>query len=171
MCYRSIQQTSVISGDDLMNISKKLQGQIKRKEKEIQRFEAERQELGMKIREAHAAIKALEEVKKHLPKDEVDENPALSLQRGKSIAKIYDILKQTGSPMHIKDILAALGKDTDKKSQQATGSQLNSYVRNERIFTRDTPNTFGLQEWGNTNDPSPLSDTAESAQAGLPLAE
>ena len=154
-----------------MNIAKKLQGQIKRKEKEIQQLECDRQELGMKIREAHAAIKALEEVKKHLPKGEVDENPALSLRRGKSIAKIYDILKQSGSPMHIKDILAALGKKTDKKSQQATGSQLNSYVRDERIFTRDTPNTFGLQEWGNTNVTSPSSEPAESAQTGLPLAE
>ncbi len=169
MCYRSIQQTSVISGDDLMNISKKLQGRIKRKETEIQRFDEERQELGMKIREAQAAIKELEEIKKHLPKDEVDENPALSLRRGKSIAKVYDILKESGSPMHITEILTAMGKETDKKSQQATGSQLNNYVRKERIFTRPLANSFGLKEW----DTKPLTslENTEGAQTGLPLEE
>jgi len=154
-----------------MNIPKKLQGQIRRKKKEIQQLELERHDLDMKIRDGKIYISATEDALKHFPKDEVDENPALSLRRGKSVAKIYEILKQSGSPMHITDILSAMGKDTDKKSQQATGSQLNNYVRKERIFSRPLGNTFGLKEWGNTDGTPPLSDTVDNVQAGLPLAE
>ena len=151
----------------MVNISKKLQGQVNRKNKEIQQLELDRQELDMKIREAYAHIAGIKEAMKHLPNAEIEENPALSLRKGKSIAKIYDILKQGGSPMHIKDILAAMGKETDKKSQQATGSQLNNYVRTGRIFTRDLPNTFGLKEWG-TKPLTPLENT-EGLQTGLLL--
>lgn len=150
-----------------MSISKKLQGQLRRKEKKIQQLELERQELDIQIREGHAYIDALEEAMKHLPKDEVDKDSALSLRKGKSIYKVYEILKEGGSPMHITDILVALGKETDKKSQQATGSQLNSYVRTERIFTRPTANTFGLKEWENANvAPTPT----EGRQTEWPLA-
>ena len=154
-----------------MNISKKLKTQLNKKNKEIQQLESEQKELEIKIRVANAVVSELEEAMKHLPKDEVDENPALSLRRGKSIAKVYDILKRSGSPMHITEILTAMGKETDKKSQQATGSQLNNYVRKERIFTRPLANSFGLKEWDNPNATSTLSETVESAQAGLPLAE
>ena len=155
-----------------MNISKKMQRQVNRKEKEIQQLELDRQELNMKIRIGHEVIAALKEAMKHLPKDGIEENPVLSLRPGKSIAKVYDILKQGGSPMHIKDILTAMGKETDKKSQQATGSQLNNYVRKERIFTRPIANTFGLKEWDeNTNSTSTSSEASESVQAEWPLAE
>ena len=152
-----------------MSISKKLQAQVRRKNKEIQQLELDRQELDVKIREAYAHIAGLEEAMKHLTKDEKEENPAVSLRKGKSIAQIYDILKQSGEAMHIKDILAAMGKITDKKSQQATGSQLNNYVREGRIFTRDLPNTFGLKEWGAKSPTS--SESAEGVQTGLPLPE
>ena len=72
--------------------------------------------------------------------------------------------------MHIKEILETMGKKTDNKSQQATGSQLNSYVRKGRIFSRDLPNIFGLREWkGNANDSTTNSGAQESAQAEWPL--
>jgi len=154
-----------------MNIPKKLQGQIRRKKKEIQQLESERNELDTKIRDGNTYLSALEDTLNLYPKEEVDENPAQSLRAGKSVAKIYEILKQSGSPMHITDILVAMGKETDKRSQQATGSQLNNYVRKDRIFSRPLGNTFGLKEWGNTDGTPPLSATVDSVQAGLPLAE
>jgi hypothetical protein len=64
--------------------------------------------------------------------------------------------------------LEAMGKNTDIKSQQATGSQLNSYVRKSRIFSRDLPNIFGLREWAASANDSPT-DT-EGVQAEWPLA-
>lgn len=145
---------------------KKLQNQIKRKNKEIQQLEGDRRELDMQIREGYAVISALEEVMKHF---DVDKNPSRSLRAGKSVARIYEILKKNEKPMHIKEILGEMGKNTDKKSQQATGSQLNSYVREDRIFTRPFANTFGLKEWeASTNDSS---TGPEGVQAEWPLAD
>ncbi len=138
-----------------MSGPKKLQNQLKRKTKEIQRLECDRRELDMQIREGRAVISALGEAMKHFPKEDSDRDPSRSLRAGKSVARIHDILKNNEKPMHIKEILEAMGKSSDKKSQQSTGSQLNSYVREDRIFTRPHPNTFGLKEWGASTNNSP----------------
>ena len=107
---------------------------------------------------------------KHFPKEDIDGDPSRSLRAGGSVALIYDILKKHGKPMHITEILETMDKNTDIKSQQATGSQLNSYVRKGRIFSRDLPNIFGLREWkGNANDSTTSRAAQESAQAEWPL--
>ncbi len=157
-----------LNEDDSMTPLKKLQSRIKRKTKDLQELESKRLEIDIQISAARGAISALEETLKDYPKEDVDGDPARSLRAGGSVARIYDLLKKHGKPMHIKEILEAMGKNTDIKSQQATGSQLNSYVRQSRIFSRDLPNIFGLREWAaNTND-SPT-DT-EGVQAEWPLA-
>ena len=148
---------------------KKLKSQIKRKTKDLQELESKRLEMDFQIRETHGAISALEEAMKHFPKEEIDGDPARSLRVGGQVHRIYEILKKHGKPMHITEILEKLGKDTDTSTQQATGSQLNSYVRDGRIFSRDTPNTFGLKEWkGSTNNPP---TSPEDVQPTLPLAD
>ncbi len=151
-----------------MNAYKKLQNQLKRKIKEIQQLKVSWRELDIQIRESQAVISALEEAMKHFPKEELDGDPARSLRAGGQVYRIYSILKKHGKPMHITEILKKLGKDTDNKTQQATGSQLNSYVRQSRIFSRDLPNIFGLREWAASTNNSPT-DT-EGAQAEWPLA-
>lgn len=149
-----------------MSAPKRLQNQIKRKIKEIQQLESDRRDLDMQIMAGHEVIAALEEAVKHF---DIDENPARSLRAGKSVARIYEILKENGKPLHIKEILEKLGKNTDKKSQQATGSQLNSYVREDRIFSRPEKNTFGLMEWEANANASPTS--TEGVQAEWPLSD
>ena len=59
--------------------------------------------------------------------------------------------------MYIKDILTVMGRGTDKNSQKALTSQLNTYVRRDRIFARPVPNTYALKEWG---DSLPSDDNA-----------
>ncbi len=155
-----------------MNTPKKVQNQLKRKTKDLQELESKRLEIDIQISAARGAISALEEVMKHFPREDMDGDPSRSLRAGGSVALIYDMLKKHGKPMHITKILETQGKSTDKKSQQATGSQLNSYVREGRIFTRDAPNTFGLKEWDNTANSSPTSPEAkEGVQAEWPLAD
>ena len=151
-----------------MNTPKKVQNQLKRKTKDLQELESKRLEIDIQISAACGAISALEEVMKHFPKEEIDGDPARSLRAGGQVHRIYTILKKHGKPMHITEILEKLGKDTDNKTQQATGSQLNSYVRQGRIFSRDLPNIFGLREWAASTNDSPT-DT-EGVQAEWPLA-
>ena len=154
-----------------MNTPKKVQNQLKRKTKDLQELESKRLEIDIQISAAQGAISALEEVMKHFPKEDIDGDPARSLRAGGQVHRIYIILKKNGKPMHITEILEAMGKNTDIKSQQATGSQLNSYVRDGRIFSRDTPNTFGLKEWKVSGNDSPTSPEAkEGVQAKWPLA-
>ena len=152
-----------------MSPLKKLLSQIRRKTKDLQELESKRLEMTFQIREARAAISALEEAMKHFPKEEVAGDPSRSLRAGSSIALIYDMLKKHGEPMRIEAILEEMGRSTDKKSLQATASQLNSYIRDERIFWRPAANTFGLKEWKvSANDSS---TGPEDVQPTLPLAD
>jgi len=148
---------------------KKLQSQIRRKTKELLGLESKRLEMDFQISEARGAISALEEAMKHFPKEDVDGDPARSLRTGSTVHKIYEILKKHGEPMRIEPILEAMGRSTDAKSQQATASQLNSYIRNERIFWRPAGNTFALREWNVSGNNSPTN--SEDAQPALALAD
>ncbi len=152
-----------------MNTPKKVQNQLKRKTKDLQELESTRLAIDIQISAARGAISALEEVMKHFPKEDGGGDPARSLRAGGQVHRIYIILKEYGKPMHIKEILEKLGKDTDNKTQQATGSQLNSYVRQGKIFSRDMPNTFGLKEWRGSTNNSPTSP--EDMRPTLTLAD
>jgi len=144
---------------------KKLRNKIARKNKAIQELEDDLQELEVKIREAKAYIRGLEESLRLIPNEETNKEPASSLRPGGSIAKVHDILSQYTKPMYIKDLLTELGRDTDIDSQKALTSQLNNYVRQDRIFSRPAPNTFGLKEWGDI----PPADDAEGAQTSMAI--
>ena len=148
---------------------KKLQSQIKRKTKELRGLESKRLEMDFQISEAKGAISALDEAMKHFPKEEIGGDPSRSLRAGSSIALIYDMLKKHGKPMRIAAILEAMDKSTDAKSQQATASQLHSYIRDGRIFWRPAGNTCGLKEWNVSANNSPTN--SENAQPALTLAD
>ena len=55
--------------------------------------------------------------------------------------------KPSGKPLHISDLLVALGKETDHDNRAALSGSLSAYVRKHEIFTRPAPNTFGLVEF------------------------
>ena len=118
-----------------MNIRKKLEDKIKKKEQDIQGFET-------KISEANAYIQALQETMRLLPKS--GEDVESKIRPGSAIAKTLAYLKEAGRPMHINDILEGIGKSTSKKARVALSGSLGWYVRRYEIFTRTAPNTFGL---------------------------
>lgn len=148
-----------------MNGYKKLQKKISKKKREIQQLANEHQELDLKIREARAFLAGLETSLKHIPSEERDEKPGGSLRAGGSIAKVYEILTENKKPMHINDILTVMGRGTDKNSQKVLTSQLNTYVRRDKIFIRPMPNTYALKEWGD----SPQPDDSAGVQASMAI--
>ena len=148
-----------------MSQFRKLRNKVVRKNREIQELEGNLQELEVKIREAKAYVRGLEESLKHVSSEEINKEPGSSLRPGGSIAHVHDILSQSGNPMYIKDILTEMGRNTDTDSQKALTSQLNNYVRQDRIFSRPVPNTFGLKVWGNTPPP----DDEEGAQTAMAI--
>jgi len=148
-----------------MNGYKRLQKQISKKKGEIQQLEHEHQELGVKIREAKAFLAGLETSLKHIPSEEKHERSGESLRPGGSIAKVHEILTENTKPMYINDILMAMGRNTDTDSQKALTSQLNNYVRQDRIFARPVPNTYALKEWGDSSPP----DNDNGVQASMAI--
>jgi hypothetical protein len=63
------------------------------------------------------------------------------------------VILSRGRPVHIDDLLQALGRDNTREAKASLGSSLAAYVRREEIFTRPAPNTFGLIELGHQNRP------------------
>ncbi|MHB0977410.1 MAG: hypothetical protein ACYC1U_09500 [Candidatus Aquicultorales bacterium] len=126
-----------------MGFREKLEDKIKRKEQEIQEHE-------MKIAQAKAYLQGLQEAIRLLPRDSTTSgSEEIILRKGSSIYKTRELLRKHGEPMHVMDILRGIGKEPDKKSRTALSGSLGFYVRQNQIFTRPDPNTFGLLEWGN----------------------
>lgn len=123
-----------------MSTRKKFEERIKRKEAEIQ-------ELEMQVREGRAYVQALQEAMKLLPR----EGPAGGtdseedvLRAGSAVAMARSALQQLGRPLHLLDILTAIGKEPNSANRASLGGSLSAYVRKGEIFTRPAPNTFGL---------------------------
>jgi hypothetical protein len=130
-----------------MGIRDQFQKLIDRKNQEIK-------DLEMQTEKARTYIQALQDSMRFLPKDASASDVEQVLRPGTALAKTQEILRQTAKPMHITDILKALGKPADKKNRLSLSGSLSTYVRNKQIFNRPAPNTFGLIEM--------------SKQAGLP---
>ena len=121
-----------------MAFKDQLVDRIKKKEAEIQVHEA-------KIREAKVYIQALQDVIRTLPGEGSASEPATPdsiLRPGSMTYKTYELLKGAGKPLHISDILSGIGEEQGKKASLV--SSLATYVKNQQIFTRPLPNTFGL---------------------------
>jgi hypothetical protein len=120
-------------------------------QKLIERKKAEIHELEMRIRDAQSYLQALQDSSKLLPK-ETDNNgltsSGFSLRPGTSLARVREIIKEAGKPMHINDILTQLGKTVDNQNRVSLVGTLGSYSRKGRVFSRTAPNTFGLIELG-----------------------
>lgn len=121
-----------------MGIREEFQKRIDRKQQEIRDLET-------KIREANAYLQALLDSMKWLPREE-NSNGNQLLRPGTTLAKAQEAIQKSGRPMHVADILKAIGKPTDKKNRVSLGGSLSGYVRRKEIFTRPAPNTFGLIE-------------------------
>ena len=71
-----------------------------------------------------------------------------ALRAGSEMARTRDAIRAAGTPLHVSDILAAIGKENTKKNRVALAGSLAGYVRKGMIFTKPAPNTFGLAEQG-----------------------
>ena len=121
-----------------------IKDRIRKKEQEIQSLEE-------KLRTARIYIQALNDVMKVLQKT-TDDTPAESvLRRGSTVSQARDVIFERGKPVHINELLEALGKEVTREGRASLTSSLAAYVRREEIFTRPAPNTFGLIELGHTD--------------------
>ena len=138
-----------------MGIREDLQRKIERKRQEISEFE-------VKIKEANSYVQALEDMLKMLPREGVNAGAAAQYLRPNSgLAKAREAILKRGQPLHIIELLKALGRPVDRANKAGLSGSLAAYVRKGEIFTRPAPNTYGLIELGAngeqrvTNGPPP----------------
>ncbi len=125
-----------------MGLRENFQKLIDKKQQEIRG-------LDIQMREAVAYIQALQDSMKLLPRNaEGGTDPEQSLREGSTLAKTRDLLRHSGTPLPISEILKLLGKPPDKKHRISLAGTLSGYARKGRVFTKTAPNTFGLIEFG-----------------------
>lgn len=125
-----------------MGLRENFQKLIDKKQQEIRALE-------MQLREAGAYIQALQDSMKLLPRNpEINSESGHILREGSTLAKTRDLLRKSGTPLPISEILKLLGKPQDTKHRISLAGTLSGYARKGRVFTKTAPNTFGLLEFG-----------------------
>ncbi|WP_394888011.1 hypothetical protein ACG873_23310 [Mesorhizobium sp. AaZ16] len=125
-----------------MTERKKIEDRLRKKEQEVASLEE-------KTKVARVYIQALRDILKMLASDADDNTDAESVLRpGSAVAEARQVILNKGAPVHINDILQALGREATREAKASLTSSLAAYVRRGEIFTRPAPNTFGLAELG-----------------------
>jgi hypothetical protein len=136
-----------------MNLRKDFEKLIERKKIEI--------EVAQKaIASAEAYIQAMTDAIKKLPKDDI----APPVRPGSDVEKVRDAILSAGKPLHISEIIAALGRNDDADSKAKVAGLLGWYTSKGKVFTKTAPNTYGLVEtappdlppdFGSSEEPEP----------------
>jgi|SRR5271170_1148033 hypothetical protein len=134
-----------------MSLRSELLKRVEKKQVEIREHED-------RIREATAYIQGLQDTLKLIPKEEEFEMQDVTLRHGSNVGKAREALRAAGKPLHITEILKAIGQPIDKKHRLALGGSIASYARRASIFTKAAPNTFGLIEFESKHEISNLLD-------------
>jgi hypothetical protein len=121
---------------------------LKKKEQEIQSLED-------KLRSARIYVQALQDVLKLVDSDSTPEPNESALKAGSAVNKARETILRRGKPVHINDLLGAVGKEVTRETRASLTSSIAAYVRRGEIFTRPAPNTFGLVELGHTVPANP----------------
>lgn len=135
-----------------MQIRDQLQRLVDRKQEEIKALELE-------LEKAKAYVQALQDSMRFIPRENGQSD--VILRPGTALAKARDILRESGKPLHISEILKALGEPADKKHRLSLSGSLSAYVRNAQIFNRPAPNTFGLIEMSKGSNRAEESDSLD----------
>ena len=129
-----------------MGLREKLEKKIEEKQVEARKYLREVSRYQALANGIEIYIQALEDAIRLIPK-EPEEGVEVTLRPGTILFKAREILSAKGEPMHIVDLLKALGKPDDNTNRAAVSGSISAYFRKGQVFTRPAPNTFGLVEF------------------------
>jgi len=118
--------------------------------KEIEKQEMKISQLKVELAAEEAYLRAQQDMLKLLPRDSRD--AAASLRANTDLSRARDLIREAGKPLHVSEILKKLGKEITKDSRASLAGSIGWYVRRDEIFTRPSPNTFGLREFNGVSD-------------------
>lgn len=128
-----------------------IENKMAKKSSEIQMLEE-------KIKVARIYVQALQDVLKALDKSlETDEVTETVLRKGSIVDTARETILANDRPMHIDELILAVGREATRENKASFGGSLAAYVRRNEIFTRPAPNTYGLVELGHFDDVAPIS--------------
>lgn len=113
-----------------------------------------------KLRTARIYLQALQDVMKALGGQSDEARGESILRSGSAVSQARDVILKASKPVHISDLLRALGRDDTRDVRASLTSSLAAYVRRGEVFTRPAPNTYGLVELGH--------ETVEDAEPAPP---
>ena len=114
-------------------------------EKRIEKKRAEIADLKKQVELSESYLQAMLDTFRLIPKDEESGDSGKSLRPGTDLANAYLALEAAGQPLHVADLLKAMGKAATQQNKTSLTGSLGSYVRRGDTFTRPAPNTFGLK--------------------------
>jgi hypothetical protein len=136
--------------------------------KRIDRKRSEISDMQAMVRDAEIYIQALEDTIRLLPRDTDGVDTSADLRPGSRVAKAREFLRKAGAPQQIMSILEGIGEQPTPASRAALSGSLSAYVRKGEIFTRPSPNVFGLNDFAVSNRPAkntPPPEFGEDEQA------
>ena len=101
------------------------------------------------VERAKVYLQAIQDSIKALPREPPNSIGALgsvTLRPGTILSKAREAILSAGKPLHVNDILTAIGKAPDIKARVSLAGSISWYVRRSQVFTRPAANTFGLRE-------------------------
>jgi hypothetical protein len=136
-------------------LRRKYLARIKRKEQEVIELTNALKDLHLQVAEIEASIaearilvSAWEEIVSDLPSgSQARSEASRKIRPNSNVDLTLKILRQEMKPMHINEIMERLGIVPNKRNRSSLSGTLGPYVREEKVFTRPAPNTFGLKEW------------------------
>ena len=150
-----------------MSVRAKLEREMRRKEADIARLEAE-------LSQAKLLLQGFQDALKFIPRDSATNGPNSNTFRpGTALHKAYEFIKNKGRPVRLEELLGGIGKNPeDKNARLSLAGSLGHWVRKGEIFTRPSQNTFGLVGLDNSpsaanSEPEPI--TTQSDDDDIPF--
>ena len=138
---------------------KELEKRIAKKTEEVAEAERKRIDADKTLASAMAYLQALIDMRKLCPTERSSEDQASdSLRENSQMAKARDALRSAGKPLHITELMKAIGAEVTPEKKTSLAGSLTAYARKSKIFTKTAANTFGLIELQETDSPEPQTE-------------
>jgi len=128
----------------IVNAKRELEREIEKKRAEIRNLQEQVRNLHTKIKEADSYILGIQRAIKILPVDVIERVQEKTLRHGSDAAKSRDALQAAGKPLHVIEILNAIGKPNTKPNRISLSGSLAHYSNAGQIFKKTAPRTFTL---------------------------
>lgn len=143
-----------------MSLLQDIQKRIRAKETEVNEISNKIKDLEMQREAAKAYVQGLQDI---LPKVQRGEGAngggrQTDFRKGSAPELVQQLLRKTGKPLHINQILEGLGRPVEKKTRLALAGTLARCARDRLVFRKVAPNTFGLIESETEVDQPPSGD-------------